>query len=438
MLQLLMHHVGRTDLTGISNCHVRGLHSVMLHDQDGNRIRVYCTTDGVDTNYNFIPTDEYIVNEYSYSADNIQRIEMARQSSCSGMSLGLHGHGTDVRLEVLAGGMYNITADVERNAHGGMRRYLYSSRITGDGTIRLAAGERWRAMNIVQTRMRQGDNIYLEANKLHTVYIDGFCSWLVYERGPRSNMDSHFFSYNTNAHRSDMEGMYTPMSPEECQALLARVIAAYQQSADQAQRQAAQARLIQENKDRLISCKAAVESARLITPSTARRYGRPSDLRQMTAATGALRPSSVIRLLSNSEWERWLNYVERTPDGEGLLATSFFEWASMILDQRSRSIVAEPAALAVTDSPEPEILRPASFAEEVERYRQSLDEVQFRVLDSMSAPAFPTPTTSRRRTTATSGLPMNSLSATAERALATNPFTLRNTSVSYTDRPELP
>ncbi|MEG0160892.1 MAG: hypothetical protein RR714_01125, partial [Aurantimicrobium sp.] len=281
MLQLLMHHVGRTDLTGIANCHVRGLHSIMLHDQDGNRVRVYCTTDGVDTNYNFMPTDEYIVNEYDYSATDIRRIEMARQSSCSSMTLGLHGHKTDIRLEVLAGSMYNITATVERDPEGGMRRYIHSSHITGDGTIRMASGERWRPTNITQTRMRQGDNVYLEARTLHTVYVDGFCSWLVYERGPAVNHDSHFFSYNVHAHRSDMSDMYRPMTSAECQALLARVIAAYQTSTAQAERAANTARRVTENRERLAVCKLAVEGARTVNPSTLRRFGRGSDLRLM-------------------------------------------------------------------------------------------------------------------------------------------------------------
>lgn len=398
MLQLLMHHVGRTDLTGIANCHVRGLHSIMLHDQDGNRVRIYCTTDGVDTHYNFIPVDEYIANEYDYSATDIQRIEMARQSSCSNMTLGLHGHSTDVRLEVLAGSMYNITAAIERNAEGGMRRYIHSSHITGEGTTRLASGERWRPTNITQTRMRQGDNVYLEARTLHTVYVDGFCSWMVYERGPVINHDSHFFSYNTSAHRSDMTDMYRPMTSPECQALLARVIAAYQSNAAQTERSSASARRVQENKDRLAACKAAVEAARTTNPSVLRRLGRSSDLRLMAAATGHLRPASTIRLLSDAEWARWLHRIERLADEDGLSDTSFFEWAAQVLEGRQRPVTAGALAgvapdLVVTDDPVQTSPTVTNAAAQIASYAQQLE--------SMRVPITPHRT---GRTTPTSGL----------------------------------
>lgn len=426
MLQLLMHHVGRTDLTGISNCHVRGLHSVMLHDQDGNRVRIYCTTDGVDTNYNFIPTDEYIANEYGYTADNIHRIEMARQSACSGMTLGLHGHGTDIRLEVLAGSMYNITATAERNSEGGMRRYIHSSHITGDGTIRLAGGERWRPTNITQTRMRQGDNVYLEANTLHTVYVDGFCSWLVYERGPRINQNSHFFSYNTNAHRSDMSDMYQPMTSPDCQALLARVIAAYQTNITQQERAAAQARRAQERRDRLIGCKGAVEQARAYTPSMVLRNGRASDLRMMIPVTGAPRPANTIRLLSDADWAQWLFYVETLPEHEGLDETSFYEWATQIIDARLQTSANMGPSVPSPAGPSVEQAR-MNYAAEVEQYRRYLNdaaagEISRSVLTS-SRPGLV------RRTTPTTAISTNSLSAVLDRVSPR----LNNTDEIYLD-----
>lgn len=367
MLQLLMHHVGRTDLTGIANCHVRGLYSIMLHNQDGNRVRLYFTVDNIDTHGNYMSPDSSLADDYGISVENIRGMEARRAEYNDSMNLGLHGHATSIRLEVLAGAMYNITAEVEQHDEGRMRRFIYSSPITGDDNTEIVPGERWRCFNVVPTKMRQGDHAYLEANQLHTIYVDGFCSWLVYERGDRVNNSSHFFSYNpdaeTLAHEDDM---YQPMSSAECQAILARVIALYQRGLEAKNRAAVVESKKTAQRAALVNCKNALSAARATSPSIIRVRQRRTDIAAMVAATGFTHPYNMIRMLTDDEWQRWCNRVQRLPDEEGISDTDFLHWASQTLAART---VVDDGQTAPAEIAEPTARANESFAQIYESVR---------------------------------------------------------------------
>lgn len=357
MLQLLMHHVGRTDLTGISNCHVRGLHSIMLHDQDGNRIRMYVTTEGVDTQSNFLQTNEQLAHEYGYSLTNVVAIERARATFNSRMSLGLHGHRTDIRLHVLAGEMYNITADVVRDdAAGMMRKYSYISRILNpeDHGIAMVRVERYRCDNLVQTKMTHDSSVYLEAEKMHTIYVPRFAAWLVYERGAAQEDGSSFYSYNTNCAREQRGDMYQPMDSAQCQALLARVIASYQSAAKDSARRLSSENTITRARAALAGAKECIGEARRCSPSVYRETRSRADLQAMQRVTGYPRPQYAISLLYDNEWQNWCNIIQNRDENEYLTDTEFLEWVMAVVHERT-SFAEVATSPSVTQAARPSV-----------------------------------------------------------------------------------
>lgn len=341
MRNFLLHHVGRTDLTGIANCHVRGLHSIMLHDQDGNRVRMYVTTDDIDTHSNYLSTDAYIARELGVTATNIREIEQSRLRSNSGMTLGLHRHSTDIRLELLAGSLYNTTAGIEENDNGCMLRYGYDSPITGTGVITREIARRYRPVNIETKQMKPGDDVYMTADQYHTIYVDRCAAWLVYERGPRTE-SNHFFSYNYGAHLPGASDMYRRMDAQECQALLARVISLHYDEETRKTNTIFRQQTHKNDLARLATAKSGLEAGRITTPSDFRAGSRAAAGRMATVA-GTQRVANVLHLITNEDWNRWCNLISRREDDAGLGANEFIEWACARVVARGGGIVDSPA-----------------------------------------------------------------------------------------------
>lgn len=316
MLQLLLHHVGRTDLTGIRNCHIPGLHSIMLHDQEGNRVRLY-VTQNIDTYANYVRSSSSMIDEDSDMEDE-QELELERASNHRNMNLGFHGHRTEVRLHALTGMLHNITAQVEElddsnEFRGYLRRYSYISPIVDpvNSGIFIQAG-RFRVIDTEIKELTQDEYVTLSPSTLHTVHCDNNTSWLVYERGANSQETvSEFYSYNPNVLSPSSE-MYQPMSSEECAVLIARVIALYNQEkqAEVARqhveyRQAKADAALQEILD------AFNEGARAIVPS---QIQTGPQLRLFHKAVGH-NNSAVMHTMSNGitdvMYQQWIEYITR-------------------------------------------------------------------------------------------------------------------------------
>jgi len=170
----LQHHANRAkrgEITNaIRNCHVHGLHSIMLHDEGpGNRIRMfYADSD-----------NELWRNEYSSSK----------------LSLAVHQHHCDVTLQIIEGTVFNTIYQFmpenwkygfpgnERvvKPHITLDEYIYESAILGAAGSLSPTGRSFGFW-------RQGRNLAsgpesMNANTLHTVgmYRDQQAAWLVYE-----------------------------------------------------------------------------------------------------------------------------------------------------------------------------------------------------------------------------------------------------------------
>lgn len=316
MLQLLMHHVGRSDLTGIRNCHIPGLHSIMLHDQEGNRVRLY-VTQNIDTYANYVRSNQSMIDEDSDFEDETE-IELERASTHRRMNLGFHGHRTEVRLHVLTGILHNITAQIEQmvepdEMRGYLRRYNYVSPIVNpEASGIFIQPERYRVIDTEIKELTQDQYVILPPSTLHTIHCDSNTSWLVYERGASSEeASSPFYSYNQNVLPPSSE-MYQPMSSDECAVLIARVIALYNQE-QQAGIARAQAEARQEKADAALAeiQEAMLEGAATIVPS---RIASTVQLRLYQKAMGFNKSfvmQSIYGAITDSMYVQWCEFVNR-------------------------------------------------------------------------------------------------------------------------------
>lgn len=351
MLQLLMHHVGRSDLTGIRNCHIPGLHSIMLHDQEGNRVRLY-VTQNIDTYANYVRTNQSMINDDS-DFDDEQELENERAVVHRHMNLGFHGHRTEVRLHALTGMLHNITAQVEElndnnELRGNLRRYSYISPIVDpvNSGIFIQQG-RFRVVDTEIKELTQDKSLILPASTLHTVHCDNNTSWLVYERGASSSETvSEFYSYNLNVLPPSSE-MYQPMSSDECAVLIARVIALYNQE-QQATVAARQSEARQEKADAALAeiQEAMLEGAATIVPS---RIASTAQLRLYQKAIGFNKSfvmQSIYGAITDSMYVQWCEFVNRpgrrVSDPE--FAAAFFGAKMAHLIRLSPAVTESPVA----------------------------------------------------------------------------------------------
>lgn len=346
MLQLLMHHVGRTNLTGIRNCHVEGLHSIMLHDEAGNRVRMY-VANNANTHSNYLSTNYDVVREMDYDEDDPPseaEVDDHRYQLGYEMSLGLHGHHCEVRLEVLTGTLYNITADIEPYQSGSLREYEYISPITGVGRVS-DSGRRYRVVEAEPKAMGHGESVILNVEDLHTVHADGFVSWLVYERGESTEDNvSSFYSYNPHVPNTPANHMYQPMESSECQALIARVIGQYNRELEAVGAEKSRAAKEEEARANLIAVREAMDQGAAALDVRAPRS--PAQSRLFKAAcnySADVANQWASEGLTNEDWAAWVDVV-RSPNRRALSKTEFAAWRlPRLLSQVRRNSFAEVA-----------------------------------------------------------------------------------------------
>lgn len=340
MEELLKHHIGRNDLTGIRNCHMMGLHSIMLHNEEGNRVRIYVTTSDLNTISNYIPPEDDLAGISATERDSY------RAARCVDMPLGLHGHRTEIRLHTIVGQLYNITADVVHNRSGSLRSYLYTSSIDGQGSRRMGPVNGHTAFRAVGVKCKQiyvGESVVMAPNQLHTVHTHGLTSWAVFERGEfSSESSSHFFSYNHRIPEQPEEGMYEPMTSDECKALLVAVLAAVMKGKASRDKKVYQNYQSQVSQRQFEVAYAAIDEAANITenctvPATHSRYAQ-----WQRRLVGHDNSSANNIALRTSSTEELLAYVQTLRSNRELFArngaapsiTHFAEWAMI---QRNRT-----------------------------------------------------------------------------------------------------
>lgn len=164
------------------NCHVKGVHSIMLLDSPGKTIRLY------------IADVEHELNPF------LNRV----------MNVGYHPHHCDLTLKIVIGNLTNITVeetdDIDYDFD--IDKYLYKSKIS-KGEMRFDHVGRTDMKYIYIETLMKGDERYMKADEIHTVSVekDKICAWLVFEGKEDPNYVPYCYS-TTNLNYENGEGLY--------------------------------------------------------------------------------------------------------------------------------------------------------------------------------------------------------------------------------------
>lgn len=158
---LLSHHLDRVKRgqvkSAIRNCHVSGLHSVMLHDEPGNRIRLFYADAS---------------NRLWWTGEQVDR-----------MPLAIHSHHCDVRLVGVFGNALSLSFDIDNEVGIDLTKCRFESAITGGGGKLTSRGQTRRLRKVSACPLSFGRVEELRADELHTVTVPAGqdAAWLVIE-----------------------------------------------------------------------------------------------------------------------------------------------------------------------------------------------------------------------------------------------------------------
>jgi len=173
----------------LKNCHVKGLHSIMLIDSPGQTVRLYIAE---------------------------------RDHDMAGDNLALHPHHCNLTLEVVRGKINNITYRTGKSVET-RAKWLYQSQITTGkmGFTLIDLIDRSLIQNSSKI-LQQGDVIGMNASTIHTVKVNKgeLAAWFVYEGMEDPNYVPYCWSNNDLAN-FDATGLYQKFqSMEEIRDLL--------------------------------------------------------------------------------------------------------------------------------------------------------------------------------------------------------------------------
>lgn len=191
------------------HCHVRGLHSLVLHQYaNGNLVRLYIAEPGSDLD---MPAEGH-----------------GRPNVDPTFALGLHPHHCELSLTPLRGRILHVTmgfcAD-ETTAHYSLPAYRYHSQLRGEqpGFEREPGGP--HHLRIVDSRILTGDTtVVLAAQDLHTMNVQrgtGYAAWLV-EEGPEDPAYEPLTFSPHDLTRFDFSGLYQPADAQYWRELLVK------------------------------------------------------------------------------------------------------------------------------------------------------------------------------------------------------------------------
>jgi hypothetical protein len=189
---LLKHHLMRAERGEIKNvihnCHVIGLHSIMLHDEPGNRVRLFVAG----KNHRLWGTP---------------------------MPLAIHAHHCDVVLVGVSGTVNNLRYELGGAGAIRTREYRYESGVTGTVSLTPTGQE----VSLTQVDLRpvtSGVSASMGASELHTVKVDRYhaASWFVIEGAEDPEYDSLCYTNNPSF---DPSQLYVRGSSAAAASLLA-------------------------------------------------------------------------------------------------------------------------------------------------------------------------------------------------------------------------
>lgn len=201
----LKHHLDRLRyeprINALKDCHVRGLDSIMLHEEPQNRIRMF----------------------YAHRDHELHLNDPRFDVQMPAQTLALHSHRCDVRLVPLFGPVMNYVVDLREEPNGRFHECEYRSAIRqGEGRLE-RTGKRFAVDSMSHSYLNETPHgLALVACELHGVFVPEGCSaaWLVIEGEEDPEYDALCYTQNPVF---DSDGMYAPMSSGEARALLESV-----------------------------------------------------------------------------------------------------------------------------------------------------------------------------------------------------------------------
>lgn len=196
LIALLRHHAARfaagAPCNAVDNCHALGLASVMLHDEPGNRMRV------------FIASAEH---------------DLWRNAPKETYSVAIHAHHCDVTLVGIHGLARSDEYALVPTPKGEFQRFAYRSALaTGQTGTLEPTGERANVHRVERTLLTH-EAAALQAHQLHTIHVPRgeAAAWLVLEGKEDPGYASFCWS---NADGANLEGYYGAISGEAAAKLL--------------------------------------------------------------------------------------------------------------------------------------------------------------------------------------------------------------------------
>lgn len=203
----LKHHIDRMRFVekpnALKDCHVRGLDSIMLHDEPQNRIRMFFAHRDHELHYNDPTKPDMLMPE---------------------QTLALHAHHCDVRLVPLFGPVLNYVVDLHHADDGLFRECFYSSAINdGAGGLELT-GKRFAVDAVARSYLdKTPGGLPLVACEVHGIFVPEGVSaaWLVIEGQEDGDYDKLCYTQNPVF---DSDGMYEPMTATDAREVLQRAL----------------------------------------------------------------------------------------------------------------------------------------------------------------------------------------------------------------------
>lgn len=203
ILALLEHHADRADqgvkFNAIGNCHAKNLDSIVLHDEPGNRVRMFVAKSGH---------------------------TLGRNTPGDSFSIGIHPHHCDLRLVGLFGPAENHEYALTPHPTGDFMEFAYTSGVNAIAAMD-ATGKRAFVHPIAGQALEAAP--FLPAHRLHTVFLPAHAeaAWLVIEGREDPHFKPRLWS---NVHEHSFEGLYRPIEPTALANMLRWVMARVERS----------------------------------------------------------------------------------------------------------------------------------------------------------------------------------------------------------------
>lgn len=188
---------GGAKYNAIANCHVKGVTSIVLHDEPERRLRLF------------------------YASPH-HEIFYSRALHDSSMTLAIHPHHCDVTLIPVLGDVINEIYDLERCEDGLYQECAYASAITGTEASLRPTGHLFRVLGYETARLRKGGT-FLPAEETHSVWVPRGrpAAWLVLEGREDPAYTPVCYTMNPTFDTSEM---YRPMTSLAVGALLRMIL----------------------------------------------------------------------------------------------------------------------------------------------------------------------------------------------------------------------